>query len=557
MKTPRILRKQASERGAILVTAIMVIVVMLIIAIPFLVKLSAGNRSTERAARALTALNLAEAGVDKVMWHINIGLYGPGVNPDPEKIIWTSDGTNDIGNIPDITPPDYPTTPAPGSRKFGKVSILLTPPTGPEPQKRFLESTGLVPFIANNTVDRTVRVTLQKYYESIFDFGFFVDYHFYINNNFLLDSYDSSDLATYDQHGGDVIFGTNSYDPFSKGKDGEDGSWTVITGGASSDVYGTVAAGGDLAGAGGTPPEGVLNDVIYGPKTDVIFHNETPRMIMEDEYYLPPVDVMDLPPKDILGTMEPLSDWFNDPYLTGLELDNQPTRIARAPLATDIIPGYMKGQLSVSGDMTLDGANNVSGLYTSVYFNRAADLTIKGDVTIYLTGYNGSLGQFYMDGGNSIKMFDKDSSLTLILGDTSFYIQNQVDINAPAPLDVPTGGPDSPGLPSSCVILGTNQFTPVPTWKQPARLNRDPRDRGVMYLENSGIISAAMYIPRAPMIGTQGNTQLNIYGAAIAHSMYLKTNADFHYDKALGDMTWLKGGLPKWKIINWREKVGD
>src|SRR5512141_2534106 len=87
--------ERARERGGILITVIMVIVVMLLLAVPFLVKLSAENRSTDRASRAVSALRLAEAGVDKVMWTLDP--LSAISTSDTERIHWDYTRTNAVG----------------------------------------------------------------------------------------------------------------------------------------------------------------------------------------------------------------------------------------------------------------------------------------------------------------------------------------------------------------------------------------------------------------------------------------------------------------------------
>jgi len=82
----------------------LVIIVMLLIAIPFLFKLSAGHRSTERGARALMAFNLAEAGVDKVLWYLNP--YAQTTGTDQEAIQWDFTGVDDVGVINDMKTAD-------------------------------------------------------------------------------------------------------------------------------------------------------------------------------------------------------------------------------------------------------------------------------------------------------------------------------------------------------------------------------------------------------------------------------------------------------------------
>src|SRR5512140_1352601 len=249
---------RARERGGILITVIMVIVVMLLLAVPFLVKLSAENRSTERASRALSALSLAEAGVDKVMWTLDP--LSAISTSDTERIHWDYTGTNAVGLIP-MDPAQGLGIKTNDGRYMGSVRVVLTDPVGvaPNPQTRLLDSTGLVPFIAGNTVDRTVRVTLERFYKSIFDVGFFVDKYFYIRNSFFLDAYDSRNGAyNASLPGGgtnslipDAIFASNSYiaDSGAGRENPGDGTWIIGQGGGSNEVYGTVMAGGEAAEA--------------------------------------------------------------------------------------------------------------------------------------------------------------------------------------------------------------------------------------------------------------------------------------------------------------------
>ena len=201
--------KSPHERGSVLVVAIIVIVAMLIISIPFLFRLSAQSRTTEKGYRSEAAFHLAEAGVEKTLWRINEPFTDPG-NTDTEAIQWTTDGTNQLGTINDLKTPD--------NKVIGDIAIIQGPPSGTEPALMTLTSTGRVPFIADALVNRTVRVNLERYYESVFNLGFFVDDFFYIHNAFSLDSYNSADGAygatladgTLNAEGS-TIFGTNGY----------------------------------------------------------------------------------------------------------------------------------------------------------------------------------------------------------------------------------------------------------------------------------------------------------------------------------------------------------
>ena len=60
------------ERGSILAVALLVSVFMVIVALPFVFKFSSQFRTTERSYKSLAALNLAEAGVERAIWELNL-----------------------------------------------------------------------------------------------------------------------------------------------------------------------------------------------------------------------------------------------------------------------------------------------------------------------------------------------------------------------------------------------------------------------------------------------------------------------------------------------------
>jgi hypothetical protein len=555
-------KKRAQERGGILVIAIIVVLAMLILAIPFLFKLSAGNRSTERAARALSALNLAEAGVDKVMWWLDPMTSPSGT--DTEAIQWDFTGTNAVGLISGLKTSD--------SKVMGNVQVVMTPPVGvaPNPQTRSLEATGMIPFIAANTVDRSVRVSLERYYKSIFDVGFFVDKYFYVRNSFFLDAYNSNDGAYGASLSGggtnslltDVYFGSNSY--ISSGtnpRDPGDATWTIESGGGSNDVYGTIMAGGDAAEAytngTGDPPDPSLLDQVINVPDEGIFQGTEDRLVMKQEYDLPPVDVYNLPPKEILGTIPSVGDWFYDYNATTPESSTgyYAFRLDRAPLQGEIETGYVKGTFTGSGTLT----PAQSGVYTSFViggYKTPGTLNISGgDVVIYVTSYSdvAQAASFYMGPSSNINIAP-DSSLTLILGKASVTVEQGYNINAQG----------SPPQAANCIILGTNQFAIPPTQNVDNLPNKASSvDKmhipGLMYFEHAqsdGNIYSAMYVPGAHITTGQGQNHMNFYGALISRSMDFKVQVDFHYDKALADLKIFKGGYEYWKIINWAEVVG-
>lgn len=65
------IKKSAHERGAVLVLALLISLVMIIFAAPLLFKLSAQYRITDKSFKSLAALNLAEAGIERAIWELN------------------------------------------------------------------------------------------------------------------------------------------------------------------------------------------------------------------------------------------------------------------------------------------------------------------------------------------------------------------------------------------------------------------------------------------------------------------------------------------------------
>lgn len=545
--------KNHGERGGILVIAIVVILAMLIMAIPFLFKLSGQWRTTEKSSHSLAAFNLAEAGVERTLYYLNPD--APVLN-DPESIVWTHDGSNLVGFINDVKSSNATT--------MGNVSLLLGPPYGTDPPRRNLDSTGIVPFIADRPVNRSVRVTLEQFYNSIFDVGFFTDEYFFIRNSFLLDAYDSEDGAYGAPLAGggtnsllpDVLFGSNSYISDSSPHNPGDATWTIRSGGGSNDVYGTVMAGGDAAeaynnGTATNPPDpSLIDSVINAPDEDMS------KLVMKQEYDLPPVDVYDLPPKDMLGSIPSVGDWFNGFNATTPESSTgyYADRLNRAPLQTEIENSYIQNTFAGSG--TLTPADN--GVYTSFMvggYKTPGTLNISGgDVVIYVTSYGDAAkaGNFYMGNNSSINIAP-DSSLTMILGKASFTVEQGYNINAQG----------NPPVPANCVILGTNQFTVPANQNVDSLPTKAPSvDKlaipGLMYFEHAqsdGNIYSAMYVPGAHVTTGQGQNHMNYYGALISNSMDFKVQVDFHYDKALADLKIVTGGYENWKIISWQEVV--
>jgi len=124
---------------------------------------------------------------------------------------------------------------------------------------------------------------------------------------------------------------------------------------------------------------------------------------------------------------------------------------------------------------------------------------------------------------NSSVTIAPDSSLTLILGKTTYYQANNTTINNTA-------------APENLIILGTDEFT------------------GAMDYKCNSANKAAIYVPRAEFTVT--NSNVDIYGAVVCRYFSFPVNINLHYDEALGNLDYVKGGIPYWKLTGWRERVG-
>jgi len=495
------------DRGGILVIAVIVILAMLIVAIPFLVKLSGQYRVTEKSSRSISAFNLAEAGIDRAFWQMNLAAL------PAEHIEWTYAGGIGTASILGLTTSD--------GKVAGDIDLKIGPPAGTDPERQPLEGKGKVPYVAGRTVERSARVVLEEYFDSIWDFGFFVDERFHNQNgNFFMDSYDSGDGAYggTNSQGTDVYFGTNS--------DG-DQSWWIEKGGPSSEIYGTIAFY-DTVDPAVDPPNPIddPDTVIQVPKPEV-FMSDEPKMTMQYPFDLPSVNPVNYPSDS--GSGYDFKPWFTDAYKANAQsLDKYSS--PPIPQVGDLNPGVYKGTLA-SGNTVLTPTED-SGIYSSFVISKGTVTVSGGDVGIMITGLadtNGvsTQGTFWINKGNLV--IEPGSSLTLILGNTSFKLENNTNVN-------------SSGNPPQLFILGMDQFTD----------NTTPY-KNAMYLENNGVIKAGIYVPRADIISAQGKANIDLFGSAIAYSMDFKTNTNFHYDEALGEISNVHGGPPKWKIISWQE----
>jgi len=493
-----IVRKTDHERGMILVVAIIVIVAMLIMATPFLAKLGSQYRITDKSYKSLAAFNLAEEGIDRALWEMN----------QPYVVTGGIVSLDEDGNGTLVA-----TNEAVGD-KTGIFQGVITTNYGVEPNVRTLVSTGSMPHIANLLINRTVNVNMEKYFKSIWDLGLFGDEGVWGKTNVMTDSFNSTKGAYgASLPGGGVNKGSKGH----VGTNATGDSAIEIAQGSSSAFYGNL-----IAGAGTNPDPLVLDDVISIP-SESAFKDGT-RKILSAPFELPPVDLWSLPPRDMFSTTVDFHDWFSSqpPVDSPLPSNIINTNYIKGTLdQTDFQTGVdKKGKPVYGNSITLDSSS--SGVYTSFDIPQGNTVNISGNVAIYVTGLDGATASF--SGKNADINIAANSSLTLILGKTTASIVNNVSIN-------------STGTAPNCLILGTEQFT------------------GDFSLRNNAEIRAAIYMPQANYIVSQADVHL--YGAVVCDYIDIRNNINVHYDEALGDLDYIKGGIPYWRITTWQEPLGD
>lgn len=487
------IRKRNHEKGMILAVATIVVIAMLIMATPFLFKLSMQARTTEKSNRSLAAFNLAEAGIDRALWEMNqpYTVTGGILALDAEgngTIVLTNEAVGDrTGTIQ------------------GTITAHLGTDPDTDPDTRSITSTGGIPHIAGQPVTRTVSVNAEKYLTSIWDYGIFADEGIWTKTNFKTYSYNSN----YGAYGATKPNGEpNKGMQGHAGTNGTGDQSIEIQQGSSSYVHGNL-----VAGFGTVPTD--IQDVIYANNMsdsqlfpDNIDGTSGTRKILSAPFELPPVDLWSLPPRDMFNTTIDFHSWFTA----------QPP--VESPLPSAIIAtGYNKGNLS-STQTVLTPSD--SGVYTNFTIPKNKSITIQGNVAIYVTGLDGAIADF--SGKNADINIGANSSLTLILGKTTASLVNNVAIN-------------NTGTAPNLLILGTEQFT------------------GDFSIRNNVDLNAALYLPQAKFLVDQANFTLK--GAVVCNYIEIRNNLDFYYDEALKDLDPIEGGIPFWRVTTWQEPLGN
>jgi hypothetical protein len=178
------------EKGAALFFSLLIGVVMVGLALPFLFKMNSQFHITEKSYKSLSALNLAEAGVERAIWELNFG----------DILTWS-------GNLLERNLTLASVQTAQGF-VIGSIDITVVNPASDFP---LVMSRGTVPWRGDLSIEKSLCVSLVHGTESYFNFGIFGDEGFDIHGNAYTDSY-NSDLGAYDPNNagdsGDV--GTNA-----------------------------------------------------------------------------------------------------------------------------------------------------------------------------------------------------------------------------------------------------------------------------------------------------------------------------------------------------------
>ena len=158
-----------------------------------------------------------------------------------------------------------------------------------------------------------------------------------------------------------------------------------------------------------------------------------------------------------------------------------------------------------------------SGEYSSFRLMPNSTVTILTDVILYVSG------DFKME-SNSDLVINYGASLSLYLGGT--FIQRSESAINNLTMD-----------PTKLLIYGTDSFNGVMEWRSNASFY------------------GAVYVPRAEI---QYNSNADFYGSLIGKYIDLFSNAQFHYDLALGDLDTIGDGkIWTYSVKSWHQAIGN
>ncbi len=132
-------KNKHEEKGFVLVVGLIISAFLLLLAVPFLFQVSSDRRSTERSYLSVSALSLAEAGIERAIWAMNNQNTSTWNGNDDLRIMAISDFQSSDGNV------------------MGDIIISIFSPEGENP---VVEAVGSVD-VGSRTITKTVRVELQ------------------------------------------------------------------------------------------------------------------------------------------------------------------------------------------------------------------------------------------------------------------------------------------------------------------------------------------------------------------------------------------------------------
>ena len=180
---------------------------------------------------------------------------------------------------------------------------------------------------------------------------------------------------------------------------------------------------------------------------------------------------------------------------------------------------------SASGSAPLTSSTTLAGgayNYTNVDLNTGDSVLVTGNVTLYVDQY------FHMDSNSQFVTTCTDCSITI-------YVKGDSYSGAPAAFD----------LASNCLLSAGAKPTNLTLYV--TAVSGATSTRAVNIRSNTPMYGAI----HAPLSTLTVNSNIAFYGAAIAKSITLNSNAAVHYDVALQDSG--MGGAGSVQVETWRE----
>jgi Tfp pilus assembly protein PilX len=238
------LKRRNEEKGFVLAVGLIVMMVLLLLAVPFLYQLSFENRLTTKSYKSTAALSLAEAGVERAIWELNYG----------DITTWDGDSSLRTMTISSFQTPD--------GNVIGDIEIRVEDLDGDNP---VVSSSGRVVLVESHVVYKTARVVLEEEKYKPWTNGIFGDEELDFSSNSYVDSYDSRDGAYGGSNmGSEGHVGTNGTD------------YGCIDLASNAKIYGNAVSGPE------SNPEDVIitrgNAEIFGEMDSLSDENEMPSV---------------------------------------------------------------------------------------------------------------------------------------------------------------------------------------------------------------------------------------------------------------------------------------